>query len=246
MTRSWLIALAIVAASAGGVALVMQREAPVAQRKAVVAQKPALAVLTSLPLLFGERFALDGGGSPTLTRLEQRYRVVPVAIADAASLKGQRLLLMAHPRAQPAEVLVELDSWVRRGGRIVLLADPKLDWHSDRPLGDRLRPPPDFADTGLLAHWGLRLEGPIVDGPRTATAGGHTVLTVSPGMLTSNSPRCTVEQGGLIARCQVGRGAATVIADADFLNVAGEGALEGPTEHNLDLLMTMLSRDESR
>ncbi|MCY7281828.1 MAG: hypothetical protein LH610_13235 [Sphingomonas bacterium] len=246
MTRPWLIALAIVAASAGGVALVMQREAPLAPRTAAVTQKPALAVLTSLPLLFGERFELDGGGSPTLARLEQRYRIVPVAIADAASLKGQRLLLMAHPRAQPAEVLVELDSWVRRGGRIVLLADPKLDWPSGRPLGDRLRPPPDFADTGLLAHWGLRLEGPIVDGPRTTTVGGYTVLTASPGTLTSNSPRCTVEQGGLVAQCRSGRGAATVIADADFLNVAGEGALDGPTEHNHDLLMTILSRAESR
>ena len=244
--RRWLIALAIVAVSAGGVALVTQREAPLAQRKAVVVHKPPLAVLTSLPLLFGERFALDGGGSETLKRLEQRYRIVPVAVADAASLNGQRLLLMAHPRAQPAEVLVELDSWVRRGGRIVLLADPQLDWHSDRPLGDRLRPPPDFADTGLLARWGLRLEGPIVDGPRTATAGGYTVLTASPGVLTCNSRRCTVETGGLVAHCRIGEGGATVIADADFLNVSGEGALDGATEHNLDLLMAALSRAESR
>ena len=247
MIRRWPIALALVlvAASVGGV-LVMQREAPVPQRSAVVARKPALAVLTSLPLLFGERFTLDEGGSPALARLEARYRIVSVAIADAASLKRQRLLLMAHPRAQPAEVLVDLDAWVRRGGRVVLLADPKLDWHSERPLGDRLRPPPDFADTGLLAHWGLRLDGPIVDGPRTATSGGFTVLTASPGMLTSDSPRCDVEPGGLVARCRIGRGAATVIADADFLNVAGEGALDGPTEHNLDLLMAELSRVESR
>ena len=245
MIRLWLIALALVAASVGGV-LVMQREAPVRQRTEVVAtQKHTLAVLTSLPLLFGEGFTLEGG-SATLTRLEARYRVVPVAVADAASLKGQRLLLMAHPRAQPAEVLVDLDAWVRRGGRVVLLADPKLDWHSERPLGDRLRPPPDFADTGLLAHWGLRLDGPIVDGPHTATSGGYTVMTASPGMLTSASSGCEVEPGGLVARCRIGRGAVTVIADADFLNVAGEGALDGPTGRNLDLLMAELSRVESR
>ncbi len=238
--------LAIVAASAGGVALVRQREAPLAQRDGGGARQPALAVLTSLPLLFGERFALDGGGSPTLARLEKSYRIVPIAIADAASLKGQRLLLMAHPRAQPADALVELDSWVRRGGRVVLVADPKLDWHSNRLLGDPLRPPPDFADTGLLAHWGLGLEGPTADGPRTATAGGYTVLTVSPGLLTSNSRRCAVESGGLVAHCRIGEGEATVIADADFLNVEGEGALDGPTHHNLDLLMAELSRAESR
>ena len=240
MTRTWLIALSLVAASAGGVALVSRHEAP------PTAERPRLALLTSLPLLFGERFALDGGGSPTLARLETRYRIVPVAVADAASLAGQRLLLMAHPRAQPAEVLVELDAWVRRGGRVVLLADPKLDWHSERALGDRLRPPPDFADTGLLSHWGLRLDGPIVDGPRIATGSGYAVLTASPGMLTSKSPRCTVESGGLVAHCRVGRGVATVVADADFLNVAGEGALDGPTANNLDFLMAELSRAESR
>ena len=246
MTWRWLIALALVVASAGGVALVMRDGTAGTPRQAGAAQRPALAVLTSLPLLFGEQFSLDGGGSATLTRLETRYRIVPVAVADAASLKGQRLLLMAHPRAQPADVLVELDSWVRRGGRVVLLADPKLDWHSDRPLGDRLRPPPDFADTGLLAHWGLRLDGPISDGPRTATAGSQAVLTVSPGKLTSLGQRCAVEPGGLVAHCQIGRGAVTVIADADFLNVAGEGALDGASERNLDLLMAELSRVESR
>lgn len=224
----------------------MQREAPPAVDNAAARPKPGLALLTSLPLLFGDSFSLDGGGSPTLTRLETRYRIVPVAVADARSLKGQRLLLMAHPRAQPADVLVDLDRWVRGGGRVVLLADPKLDWPSERPLGDRLRPPPAFADTGLLGHWGLSLAGPVVDAPRVATSNGASVLTASPGVLTSKSPRCTIEAGGLVAQCDVGRGTATVIADADFLNVAGEGALDGPTANNLDLLMTQLARAESR
>ena len=123
MNKAWLIGGMIVAASAGGMALVMQRDARVAQQPtalqhatAGIAPKPVLALLTSLPLLFGDRFSLDAVGSPTLARLETHYRVVPVATADAASLKQHRLLLMAHPRAQPAEVLVELDGWVRRGG----------------------------------------------------------------------------------------------------------------------------------
>ncbi len=124
------------------------------------AQRPTLMLLTSLPLVFGESFGLESGGSAALSRLEQRYNVQPIGVADAASLEGQNLLLMAHPRAQPAEVLVELDQWVRGGGRVLLLADPRLDWPSQRPLGDMLRPPPAFADTGLLKHWGLRLRGP--------------------------------------------------------------------------------------
>ena len=82
------------------------------------------------------------------------------------------MLLAAQPRALPAEELVALDAWVRRGGRLLLLADPMLEWPSERPLGDRLRPPALFADTGLLQHWGLRLDAPDERGPRQSGAGG--------------------------------------------------------------------------
>ena len=34
---------------------------------------------------------------------------------------------MAQPLAQTAENLVTLDTWVRRGGRVLLLADPLLE-----------------------------------------------------------------------------------------------------------------------
>lgn len=188
---------------------------------------PRLALLTSLPLVFGESFGLEVGGSPVLKRLEQRYQVHLIGVADGASLKGQQLLLMAHPRAQPAEILVELDRWVRGGGHVLLLADPKLDWPSQRPLGDRLRPPPAFADTGLLRHWGLSLEAPRMDNGLTA------------GRLTSKAG-CRTSDDGMIARCKIGRGQATVIADADFLNVERDDAEE------LDLLIDELGRLESR
>ena len=191
------------------------------------AERPSLALVTSLPLVFGEEFGLDNGGSPALTRLEQRYKVVPIAVADEKSLQGQRLLLMAHPRAQPAEVLVQLDQWVQDGGKILLLADPKLDWPSSRPVGDRLRPPPAFADTGLLAHWGLKLRGPNVG---SADSSGH---------LASSGP-CIIVGGGMIARCSIGRGWVTVIADADFLNV------ENSKADNLSLMVGELNRLESR
>jgi len=183
-----------------------------------VAERPALALLTSLPLIFGESFSLERGGSPALTRLEQRYQVVTIPVADAASLKGQTLLLMAHPRAQPAQALVELDRWVRGGGHLLLLSDPKLDWPSERPLGDPLRPPPMFADTGLLKHWGLDL---------------------SPEGLTSVGS-CKVVSDHLVARCRVGEGQATIIADADFLNV------ERHDDLGLDPLIAELARLETR
>ena len=245
MTRGGLglvAALLLIGGSAVAYRLV---DAPRETAPAAGANQPRIAVLTSLPLVFGERFDLDSGGSPTLDRLEQKYAVEPISVADAASLAGHTLLLMAHPRAQPAEALVDLDRWVRDGGRLVLLADPKLDWHSERPLGDRLRPPPSFADTGLLAHWGLALGGPTVDGPAAVRGGGLEVLAVSPGRL-SGGGACAVEQGGFIARCAIGKGKATIIADADFLNLDGPGAVDGPTVRNLDLLMSEISRVDRR
>jgi hypothetical protein len=226
-----LLALAVVAAWA-----IAGPEERLGPRPA--ARRPTLALLTSLPLVFGERFGLDGGGSPALARLEQRYKVVPIAVADAASLKGKELLLMAHPRAQPAEVLVELDHWVRGGGRVLMLADPRLDWPSERPLGDMLRPPPAFADTGLLIHWGLTLTGPEPEGEAEAGNGKVAAMTSSPGRLESRS--CKLAGAGFVARCRIGKGEAIVIADADFLNVdEGQG-------QNLDLLVDELDRLESR
>lgn len=210
-----------------------------------VAERATLALLTSLPLVFGESFGIESGGSAVLRRLEQTYNVQPIGVADAASLQGKRLLLMAHPRAQPAEALVELDAWVRRGGRVLLLADPRLSWESERPLGDPFRAPPGFADTGLLKHWGLDLAGPVVDGPMQATNGAVSVMAVTPGRLSKRGGPCEILGGGFVARCTIGNGAATIVADADFLNVEGEGAIDGPTETNLDLVAVELARLQS-
>lgn len=227
-------ALAALAAAFAGAAVALWPSPPATDAPG---PKRELLLLTSLPLMFGERFGLDSAGSPALRRLEQDHEVRPIAAADSASLAGARLLLMAHPRAQPAELLVELDRWVRGGGRVVLLADPKLDWPSRRPLGDSLRPPPWFADTGLLRHWGVVLDGPDPDGPASIETGGRSILAASPGRfrLVEKAP-CELAARGFIARCRVGQGQAVLIADADFLNVEGEGALDGDTGENLDFL----------
>lgn len=223
-----------VLAIAGAAALALSgRENDIAPR--AESQRPALMLLTSLPLIFPEDFTLSGGGSKALGAIETRYRVIPVATTDSASLKQGRLLLMAHPLAQPAEALVDLDRWVQDGGRVLLLADPRLDWPSKRPLGDKLRPPPQFADTGLLSHWGLRLEAPESGGPARRQLAARAVLTSSPGSLAGD---CRIEQGGFVARCTLGKGRAVIVADADFLNV---DQLDGPTDDNLDALLAELA-----
>lgn len=179
--------------------------------------RPTLLLLSSLPLVFPESFNLDKAGSPALTRLQGRYRMVPIAVADPANLGRGQLLLMAQAFAQPPESLVALDSWVRRGGRAVLLADPLLEWRSEQPLGSPLRPAPMFPDTGLLRHWGLDLEAPAQRGPAKRKIGGFDVMTISPGSLSGLSRTCAISGDRLVARCRLGKGQATIIADADFL-----------------------------
>ena len=224
---------------AASIATSCDRQAPPAPRPAE--ERPTLLLLTSLPIVFGEKFGLAENGSAVLSRLETRYQVQPISVSDAGSLGGAKLLLAAHPNAQPAENLVALDKWVRGGGRLLLLADPMLEWRSERPLGDPLRPPPGFADTGLLRHWGLRLDAPDERGPVERNVAGQRVLFASPGRLHG---RCAVEGDGLVARCAIGRGRAIIVADADFLDDRGvEGA---ETADNLAWLTSELATLENQ
>ncbi|HEX6604119.1 MAG TPA: hypothetical protein VF027_04485 [Sphingomicrobium sp.] len=234
--RAFVLALLVLLAAVTAWLVVGREPAPPPPRPA--GERPPLLLLTSLPLLFGEDFSVESSGSPALKALETRYRIIPISVTDAAELNKGRLLLMAQPPAQRPEDLVALDKWVRRGGRVLLLADPALDWPSKRPLGDPLRPPQMFTDTGLLAHWGLLLDAPDERGPAERSAGGYPVATLSPGVLGG---RCDIGRDGFVARCRIGNGRATIIADADFLDVPQLGAA---ARHNLDALLFELGRIE--
>jgi hypothetical protein len=208
---------------------------PVVPAERPAAERPRLLLLTSLPLIFGEDFSLQGEGSPALKALKSRYQVVPISVSSRSELARGRLLVMAQPRAQRPEDLVALDEWVRKGGRVLLFADPALEWPSDRPLGDPTGPAPMFMDTGLLGHWGLRLDSPDDRGPATRLLAGYTVLTVSPGLLFG---RCEISPDRLVAHCRIGKGQATVVADGDLLD--GK-ELSGQSEHNLDAVLGELA-----
>jgi hypothetical protein len=235
--RALLLSIAATIAAVLLVALVWR---PPALSGRPAGERPPLLLLTSLPLVFGEDFSLSGGGSPALKALSSRYRIVPISVTDNAELGKGRLLLMAHPLAQPAEDLVALDNWVRGGGSVLLLADPMLEWPSRLPLGDPLRAPPMFMDTGLLAHWGLRLEAPEERGPEVRKLGTYDVLTVSPGLLLGG---CRISADRLVAHCRVGKGRATVVADADLLNV---GQKDERPNHNLDAVLSELAGLEGK
>ena len=142
---------------------------------------------------------------------------------------------LAFARAQVATLLAAFES-------VLLLADPLLSWPSERSPLDKLRPAPAFVDTGLLGHWGLRLEPPVATGPAERRVDGRAVRTLSPGTLAVTGPDCASAGVGLVARCRIGGGMATVIADSDFLQPSPvEGA---DAEANLALLLAELDRLE--
>ncbi|WP_205479113.1 Gldg family protein [Sphingomonas arenae] len=201
--------------------------------------KADLALLTSLPLALAEGFRLDAPPHPAMQRLERDYRVTLVDGPEQLAPGG--LLLAIQPQALTAERLVALDQWIRSGGRLLLLADPRLSWESSLSLGDRRRPPFEFPDTGLLDHWGLTLNGPEPDGPVERTLGGTNILAASPGTLSAEqgSP-CTISEDRFVARCRLGEGRAVIVADADLVQVDVPGGLDGPTDANLDALAAEL------
>lgn len=228
----------IIIVSAGAIALTDLRRSPSPIQPRPPAQRPRLLLLTSLPLLFSEGFTIEKSGSPAMKALRSRYRVEPISVTDGAELAKGRLLLMAQPQAQTAENLVVLDQWVRRGGRLLLLADPALEWPTKQPLGDITRPPPMFMDTGLLAHWGLRLDVPDRPGLTKRKLGGYTIVSASPGTLHG---ACSISTDELVARCTIGAGTAVVVADADLLNVDRLGP---DARHNLDAVLAELATFE--
>ena len=74
------VAALLIGATAVAFALAMRSPEPLPERPA--AERPTLLLLTSLPLLFGEHFSLQEGGSPALTALRGRYRVIPISVTD--------------------------------------------------------------------------------------------------------------------------------------------------------------------
>jgi len=195
--------------------------------------RPALLVFTTLPIYWNEAAEvsqmLRPGEPPWVRReLEQRHRLVPVDALDAAALSEARTMVMAQPRPlAPAENVV-LDDWVAAGGRLLLFADPMLTADSQFPVGDRRRPQAVVLLSPILARWGLRLEFDEAQpsGMRIVGLGDAAGLPVELAGRFAAVPggrgdaRCAIAGDGVIARCRVGRGGVTAIADAALLDAA--------------------------
>jgi ABC-type uncharacterized transport system involved in gliding motility auxiliary subunit len=222
--------------------------------------RPSLGLMTTLPLQWSEGgieadLASDAAPHPVYTRLQQQYDVRPIDNFDALDTTPGSLLLLAQPRALAPAELVKLDGWVRKGGRLLVLADPALQWGSLYPLGDKRRPLFTSLLSPLFSHWGLELVLPMTDEQALVLreVDGVTIRTQTPGEWLVKSGRveasCRIAPHKLLADCRVGKGRALLVADADLLDTVyweGQGvrAVTGNDEfanvHWVDALMSAL------
>jgi len=191
-----------------------------------------LGLVTSLPLYWADGadlLELAGGDAKQPWQrevLERRAELVPLDTLAADESASDRLadldyLAVIQPRGLSPADNVALDDWVRAGGKLLLVLDPLLTGEYAAPLGDPRRP----ADTALIPpvvkRWGLSVQAPIhevwedgifeVDlaGTSFTVSHGGTVVIADPAAAS-----CQLHAGAVVARCAVGEGQVTLLADA--------------------------------
>lgn len=204
------------ALAAGGAMLLLDSERRSDIRVAILSG-PLLSPDDDRPGMAG-RLARGFGNGPLVVALGRYVTPHQIDALTPAAMNGADAALIIQPRPLAPDELVLLDTWVRAGHQAVLLVDPQLLWEDARSIGDPLRAPRSSEVTPLLTHWGLRLE-PSGDGvERRIVAARRMVQVAAAGRLIASGGPCVVDAGALIARCRLGDGMATVIADADLAN----------------------------
>jgi hypothetical protein len=198
-------------------------------RAGKVVIKPTIGLMTSLPLRWvegGISTALDPTVKPSAAyeRLAGDYKIAPFDNFDTLASVKPKVLVLAQSRALAPRELVQIDDWVRGGGKLLIFADPALAWDSSYPLGDPRRPLFTSLLSPLFTHWGLDLVLPM-DGVKTNEV--RRIGDLSVRMPTAGAwqihdgariPACVISGDYIIADCKIGVGRAVLVADADLLD----------------------------
>lgn len=195
-----------------------------------------IGLLTSLPLFWPETdgpadmLSPDGAIPWPRALIEQRHVLVPLDTLDGAQgLARVSVAVLAQPRPLSAGENVALDDWVRAGGHVLVFADPALTEDSRFGFGDRRRPMDTAMLSPILARWGLELafdeDAPAGEAQLDDAVAGALPVNL-PGQLAVSANRgesageCRVETDAVVARCRIGRGSATIVADAALFETA--------------------------
>lgn len=186
-------------------------------------------LFSSLPLLWEERENVgDLLGAKakrpwTAAALARAGKVVPIDRLDKVP-EGLDVLVLAQPRALAPDENVALDDWVRAGGHVLLFADPLLTAESRFALGDRRRPQDTVMLSPILTRWGLQLnfDDEQEPGQREAMVAGVQLPVAMYGAFSATGKDCTIADGGLSARCRIGKGTVLAIADAALLEAGND------------------------
>lgn len=200
-----------------------------------------VAIMTALPLFWGEDgigAVLNGGDqrAPVIRFLAKHHDLVPVDTLDPLHLAKADLLILAQPRLLSPQELVALDTWVRRGGKVLILADPELHWPTQLPLGDPRRPPPVTLLDPLFAHWGIELM-PVQPDNAEVELGNAKMLIPIAGRWETTGTFCQASALAVLLECRIGNGRAILFGDADFL--AGEDG-DGQSADRDDVLLHLV------
>jgi len=192
---------------------------------------PELGLMGTIPIYWGEAGdfgeLVAGGAAAHWARpqLEADDRIRPLDELSEESLSGLDFLMLAQPRALSPAENVALDNWLRRGGQLLLFADPMLTGESRFAIGDRRRPQDVILISPILNHWGLRLEFDEDQQAGTAllpTVGAPLPVNL-PGSLRveQGEAQCAILVADVLAQCAIGKGRALVLADAALLDLHG-------------------------
>lgn len=189
-------------------------------------------LFTTLPVLWnesediGDMLRSDAPGHWARAVIEARGQIVPLdqlAGAGAGSLDGLDRVVIAQPRPLSPQENVALDEWVKRGGKLLLLADPMLTADSAYSVGDRRRPQDVVLLSPILARWGieLRFDETQALGEARPDVMGVAVPVNLAGQFTliGANGACRIWGEGVAVSCAIGKGRVLAIADAAVLDV---------------------------
>lgn len=245
--RNRLIAALFVAIALAVGAYVLLANGSLNEQDEQWADRQPMGLMTSLPIYWGEgadMATIASGDAPHPWMrgvIERHYVIKPLDALDAGidpsadvpsvdPLAGIGLLAIIQPRSISPGDNAALDDWVRQGGKLLLVLDPMLSGRYDYSLGDPRHPTVSALIPPVLARWGLMMQYDDSQSfdVRMVDAVGDEIPTVMAGELLpfgkdgdEGRADCTIKPGGVVAVCTVGKGRATIVADAAMFEQPG-------------------------